>query len=156
MGFGRDQGDHVGPVQQRESGVEFGRKWMYFLSDRVLKTTVQSPWGPRQPEPLFDQPLKIYQLALMPGLRSPFLPPDELHPDRWTPQRTRRRRKSTRTDRRTTRQDRRRQTRRPTRRRRKTRKTDDKKDEKKPPEVKIDFDGSRIAAERGAGAGGEL
>jgi tricorn protease len=57
-------------------------KWMYFLSDRMLKSTVNSPWGPRQPDPNFDRSIKIYQLALMPGLRSPFAPPDELHPDK--------------------------------------------------------------------------
>ncbi len=56
-------------------------KWLYFLSDRMLKTTVESPWGPRQPDPFFDHQVKIYQLALVPDLRSPFLPPDELHPD---------------------------------------------------------------------------
>ena len=56
-------------------------KWLYFLSDRMLKTTVESPWGPRQPDPFFDHQVKIYQLALVPELRSPFLPPDELHPD---------------------------------------------------------------------------
>jgi tricorn protease len=56
-------------------------KWLYFLSDRSLKTTVESPWGARQPEPHFDRPVKIYELALLPGLRSSFLPPDELHPD---------------------------------------------------------------------------
>ena len=47
----------------------------------MLKTTISSPWGPREPEPHFDRTLKVYQLALTPGLRSPFLPPDELHPD---------------------------------------------------------------------------
>lgn len=57
-------------------------KWLYFLSDRALKTTVPSPWGPRQPEPNFDRPVKIYQLALNTGQRSPFLPADELHPDK--------------------------------------------------------------------------
>ena len=57
-------------------------KWLYFLSDRNLKTTVPSPWGPRQPDPHFDHSVKIYQLALTPGLRSPFLPADELHPDK--------------------------------------------------------------------------
>lgn len=57
-------------------------KWLYFLSDRSLKTTVPSPWGPRQPEPNFDKSVKIYELALTPGLRSPFLPPDELHTDK--------------------------------------------------------------------------
>jgi tricorn protease len=51
-------------------------KWLYFLSDRSLKTTVESPWGSRQPEPHFDRPVKIYELALEPGLRSPFLPAD--------------------------------------------------------------------------------
>lgn len=56
-------------------------KWLYFLSDRMLKTTVESPWGPRQPDPFFDHQMKIYQLALVADLRSPFLPPDELHPD---------------------------------------------------------------------------
>ena len=56
-------------------------KWIYFLSDRELKTTVPSPWGPRQPDPYFDRSDKIYQLALTPGLRSPFDPPDELHPE---------------------------------------------------------------------------
>jgi tricorn protease len=57
-------------------------KWLYFLSDRNLKTTVSSPWGPREPEPHFDRSNKIYQLALLPDLRSPFLPADELHPDK--------------------------------------------------------------------------
>lgn len=56
-------------------------KWLYFLSDRNLKSTIRSPWGPRQPQPHFDRTVKIYELALTTGLRSPFLPPDELHPD---------------------------------------------------------------------------
>jgi tricorn protease len=56
-------------------------KWLYFLSDRMLKTTVGSPWGTRQPDPNFDRSMKIYELALIPGLRSPFAPVDELHPD---------------------------------------------------------------------------
>lgn len=56
-------------------------KWIYFLSDRMLKSVVASPWGPRQPEPYFDRSMKIYQLALVPGVRSPFEPPDELHPE---------------------------------------------------------------------------
>jgi tricorn protease len=58
-----------------------GGKWLYFLSDRMLKTTIQSPWGPRQPDPHFDHTMKVYELALQPGLRSPFEPPDELHPE---------------------------------------------------------------------------
>ncbi len=56
-------------------------KWLYFLSDRALNTTVGSPWGSRQPDPHFDHQQKIYEVALVPGLRSPFLPADELHPD---------------------------------------------------------------------------
>ena len=56
-------------------------KWLYFLSDRNLKTTVHSPWGPRQPAPHFDRPVRIYEVALTPDLRSPFLAPDELHPE---------------------------------------------------------------------------
>ncbi len=56
-------------------------KWLYFLSDRNLKSTIRSPWGPRQPEPHFNRSVKIYELALTTDLRSPFLPPDELHPD---------------------------------------------------------------------------
>jgi tricorn protease len=57
-------------------------KWLYFLSDRSLKTTVQSPWGARGPDPHFAKAMKIYELALLPNLRSPFLPPDELHPEK--------------------------------------------------------------------------
>jgi tricorn protease len=57
-------------------------KWLYFLSDRNLKTTIYSPWGPRAPAPHFDRTVKIYEVALMPGERSPFLAPDELHADK--------------------------------------------------------------------------
>jgi tricorn protease len=56
-------------------------KWLYFLSDRMLKTAISSPWGPRQPDPYFDRSMKLYELALTPALRSPFAPVDELHPD---------------------------------------------------------------------------
>src|SRR5262249_45587507 len=55
-------------------------KWLYLLSDRNLKTIVESPWGNYQPEPFLDKTTKIYQLALIEGLRSPFAPADELHP----------------------------------------------------------------------------
>jgi tricorn protease len=57
-------------------------KWLYFLSDRSLRTVIGSPWGPRQPDPYFDKTMKIYEMALIKGLRSPFQPPDELHPDK--------------------------------------------------------------------------
>jgi tricorn protease len=56
-------------------------KWLYFLSDRVLQTTVHSPWGARQPDPSFDRGVRIYELALRKDLRSPFTAPDELHPE---------------------------------------------------------------------------
>ena len=57
-------------------------KWIYFVSDRSLKSTVMAPWGSRQPEPHFDRADKIYMMALQKGLRSPFEPADELHPDK--------------------------------------------------------------------------
>ncbi|MBN2508599.1 MAG: PD40 domain-containing protein [Verrucomicrobia bacterium] len=53
-------------------------KWLYFLSDRHLRSLQTSPWGPRQPDPYFTDTTKIYQLALTPALRSPFRAPDEL------------------------------------------------------------------------------
>ncbi len=53
--------------------------WLYFLSDRDLRSLIRGPWGSRQPEPYFDKPVKLYQLSLRPGLRSPFRPADELH-----------------------------------------------------------------------------
>jgi tricorn protease len=56
-------------------------KWLYFLSDRMLKTAVPSPWGSRQPDPYFDRSMKVYEVALTTGLRSPFAPVDELHPE---------------------------------------------------------------------------
>jgi tricorn protease len=56
-------------------------KWIYFLSERHLKSLTESPWGPRQPEPFFDEPVKVYLVSLVKGGRSPFEPADELHPD---------------------------------------------------------------------------
>jgi tricorn protease len=55
-------------------------KWLYFLSDRAFTSTVHSPWGPRAPEPHLDKETGVFALALVDGLRSPFLAPDELHP----------------------------------------------------------------------------
>ena len=52
--------------------------FLYFLSDRNLRSLVGSPWGSRQPEPYFDRQFEIYQMALRDGLRSPFSPADEL------------------------------------------------------------------------------
>jgi tricorn protease len=105
-------------------------KWLYFLSDRTLKTIVPSPWGPREPEPFFDRPVKIYELALMPGLRSPFLPPDELHPDKKVEEK-----KEEKKDDDTKKSD----TKPGGGEKPGGQKKDEKKDEKKPPEVKIDF-----------------
>ena len=52
--------------------------WLYFVSDRNLVSIVSGPWGPRQPEPYFDKPTKLFRLALRKGVRSPFQPGDEL------------------------------------------------------------------------------
>lgn len=54
-------------------------KWLYFLSDRELKSLVKSPWGPRQPEPFFSDSTRIYALSLRKNGRFPFTPPDELN-----------------------------------------------------------------------------
>src|SRR3974390_3280788 len=43
---------------------------------------VGPPWGPRRPEPFYDRSIKIYAMSLQKGLRSPFEPADELHPDK--------------------------------------------------------------------------
>ena len=105
-------------------------KWFYFLSDRMLKTTIRSPWGPREPEPHFDHAVKIYELALVPGQRSPFLPADELHADSAAkPEDEKPADKPKDTtpaagDKKPPATD---------------KPADEKKDEKKPPEVKIDF-----------------
>ena len=53
-------------------------KFIYFLSDRNLRSVVGSPWGTRQPEPFFNAPYKIYALSLRKGVRSPFKQADEL------------------------------------------------------------------------------
>ncbi len=45
-----------------------------------------SPWGPRQPEPFFNEPVKIYLVSLLKGGRSPFATPDELHPAKDKPE----------------------------------------------------------------------
>jgi tricorn protease len=70
-----DRYDSVNPAWSSDG------KWLYFLSDRMLKTVIPSPWGPRQPDPYFDDSMKVYEMALTPGLRSPFAPVDELHPE---------------------------------------------------------------------------
>ena len=55
--------------------------WLYFLSDRHLKTVVEAPWGTYQPEPFLDKRTKVYQIALVEGLRSPWQPKTETSPE---------------------------------------------------------------------------
>ena len=55
-------------------------KWIYLISDRALKSTVQAPWGSRLPDPNFDRANKIYAISLKKDTVSPFQPADELHP----------------------------------------------------------------------------
>lgn len=55
-------------------------KWIWFLSDRNLRTLVPSPWGTRQPDPFLTETNEIFGVALKKGFRSPFAAPDELHP----------------------------------------------------------------------------
>ncbi|MFH1143533.1 MAG: S41 family peptidase [Candidatus Eisenbacteria bacterium] len=62
-----------------------GRR-LYFLSDRHLSSLVRDPWGSRQPDPYFERTTMIYELALTPGLRSPFEPSNELAPAEDAPE----------------------------------------------------------------------
>lgn len=52
--------------------------WLYFLTDRKLRSLVGSPWGPRQPDPFFTDTTQIFALALKPDAQWPFAPPTEL------------------------------------------------------------------------------
>ncbi|WP_162601428.1 S41 family peptidase [Occallatibacter savannae] len=126
-----DRYDSINPVWSADG------KWMYFLSDRALKTVVESPWGPRQPEPFFDHQVKVYQLALVPDLRSPFLPPDELHPDGDAAKDEKKdddkSKDVKKDDKKSPDMAKKAGEKKP------DEKKDDKKEEKKPPEVKIDF-----------------
>ncbi|HEV7925692.1 MAG TPA: S41 family peptidase [Verrucomicrobiae bacterium] len=54
-------------------------EWLYFLSDRHLESVVPSPWGPREPEPYFYEPIKLYVVSLLKDGRSPFEANDELY-----------------------------------------------------------------------------
>ena len=126
-----DRYDSINPVWSSDG------KWMYFLSDRALKTVVESPWGPRQPEPFFDHQLKIYQVALVPDQRSPFLAPDELHPDGDAAKEDKKdddKSKDVKKDDKKSAQMAKKAD-----EKKAEEKKDDKKDEKKPPEVKIEF-----------------
>jgi tricorn protease len=57
-------------------------QWLFFLSDRELRSLVGSPWGPRQPEPFFTETTRILAVALKAGVDWPFLEPTELAPAR--------------------------------------------------------------------------
>ncbi len=50
--------------------------WLYFVSERNLHTKVNSPWGPRQPEPYYTETQNIYALPLDSGAKFPFLQTD--------------------------------------------------------------------------------
>jgi tricorn protease len=53
-------------------------KFLYFIADRNLQSSVPSPWGTRNTGAHFDRRGKIYALALTADARWPFLPKDEL------------------------------------------------------------------------------
>ena len=108
-----DRFDSYSPAFSRDG------KWIYFLSDRNLKTTVSSPWGTYQPEPFLDKKTKIYQIPLTPGLHSPFKPPTELD----TAEKDEKAKKEEKKE------------------PKKEEKKEDKKEEKKIPDVVIDLDG---------------
>jgi tricorn protease len=57
-------------------------KWLYFLSDRWFRSAVDSPWGPRQPEPFFDKTTKIYAIGLTGKEPFPFAPATELQAEK--------------------------------------------------------------------------
>ena len=65
-------------VNSMSSAWSSDGQFIYFLSDRNLRSVVGSPWGSRQPEPFFNKPFKIFVLSLQRGTRSPFKPGDEL------------------------------------------------------------------------------
>jgi tricorn protease len=56
-------------------------EFLYFLSDRNLRSLVGSPWGPRAPEPFFDRTNEVFVIALREGARFPFSPDTELTAD---------------------------------------------------------------------------
>ncbi len=80
--YGLDNGQLLPVTSDRANDydIQFSPdgKWLYLLSDRNFRSLVGSPWGPRQPEPYFDKKMKLYQIALQEGMRSPFTPDDEL------------------------------------------------------------------------------
>ena len=61
-------------------------KFLYFLSDRHIQTSVTGPWGYRAPEPYFDKTDQIYYVPLQAGNRSPFQADDELTVEKKEPE----------------------------------------------------------------------
>lgn len=55
-------------------------RWIFFLSDRALRTLVPGPWGDRQPEPFFTDVTRVYAIGLKPGIHPPWLAPVEESP----------------------------------------------------------------------------
>jgi tricorn protease len=47
-------------VNSFSSAWDPGGEFIYFLSDRNLRSLVGSPWGSRQPEPYFDRSIEIF------------------------------------------------------------------------------------------------
>ncbi|MGB2843626.1 MAG: S41 family peptidase [Candidatus Aminicenantaceae bacterium] len=80
--FNLESGNQVPLTSDRTNSINpswsLDGKFIYFLSDRNLRSVVGSPWGTRQPEPYFDRPQKIFALSLQKGVSSPFKPADEL------------------------------------------------------------------------------
>jgi tricorn protease len=50
--------------------------WLYFVSERYLASQVRSPWGSRQPEPVYTNAAKIYAMPLDSAGKFPFLQTD--------------------------------------------------------------------------------
>jgi tricorn protease len=50
--------------------------WLYFISDRNLHTKISSPWGSRQPEPVYTETAGIYAIRLDSSAKFPFLSTD--------------------------------------------------------------------------------
>ena len=67
-----DRVDSFNPVWSADG------RWLYFLSDRRLRSLVGSPWGPRQPEPFFTETTQIFALALAADAEWPFQETTEL------------------------------------------------------------------------------
>jgi tricorn protease len=50
--------------------------WLYFVSERSLRSKTRSPWGPRQPEPYYTQTGIIYAMQLDTTAKFPFVKTD--------------------------------------------------------------------------------